>query len=483
MRKSNLRGLLLLTSSLLVLLLAGCKGKDEPTNKDLAGGKSAKVTFQLSLPQGEAFTYRNAIHDAEEWKVKKLFLYTFSADGTKLLAKDTLDMSLLIASGNAQYSYTKEFDENNVGVYRFVFLANDEIAGATVGSTSLADFEKMLMTKVLSDNGTSKDLLTGENSELTIPMTGMAKQGNSTQIAVTGTTSPVQVVLTRVVARIDVANHIPNLTITGLSLKNTYNKTSVFPTKDNDGNKTYQAPTGATKVTMSAGYADLPNPFKGVAGDEGKLLKKAFYLYEGPQPTEEAQQDNATTIEVKGTLENGRQVVYTIPFVRSSVNYSPLTVKRNYLYRLILGDNTPLEPDSKVIFTIEDTPWNSVILNHEMQIIEVICWAGERSTNHYDSLNRIFYTRYFDEYKFELRTKLEGHNKFTIKMIHSDSGGNYSIKEDQEEKDKFFIVFPKLDTEIAKDKAIFEIYSDVAPDVKCFITIIFDKNYLNPAFN
>lgn len=402
-------------------------------------------------------------------------------------------MTKLIPSGEAQYSYTKEFNEKEVGVYRFAFVANDEITGATVNSTSLADFEKMLMTKVLSDNGTSKDLLTGETTEATIPMTGMAMQGSSTQIAVTGTTSPVKVVLTRVVARIDVANHIPNLTITGLSLKNTYDKTSVFPTKDNDGNKTYQAPTGATKVTMASGYEALPNPFKGVAGDEGKLLKKAFYLYEGPQPTEEAQKDNATTIEVKGTLENGRQVVYTIPFVRSSVNYSPLTVKRNYLYRLILGDNTPLEADSKVVFTIEDTPWNSVILNHELQIIEVIVQEIESSTQHYDRINRNYYVRYGEKIRFYFKTILKGADpdKFQVKHLNATEVSTVKVEKattpgysGDDFTGEFEITVPQPSS-IGKDSytATFEVWNEIDPSIKRQFSIVVNKDYTNPDWN
>lgn len=475
--------LLYFVAAALTLFAVGCKDNNDPTNKEVTKGNSSKITFRISFPQGEVFTYRNAIHDKLEWSVKKLTMYTFSNDGSKLLAIDPIAISQLIPSGDAEYAYTKEFDKSQAGVYRFLFIANDEVAGAQVGTTSQADFEKLLMSKQIADNSTSKDLLTGDATTPTIPMTGVAKQGGSTQIAVTGTTSPITVLLTRVVARIDVSNHIPNLTITKLSIKNTYDRTTAFPTTDADGNRTYEAPATATKINLSAGYAQLPNPFKGVAGEQGAELKKAFYLYEGPQPADEAQKNEATTIVIEGNLENGQQVVLEVPFVTSSSSYIPLDVHRNALYKVVVGDNKPLEKDSKVVFTIEDTPWNSVILNHDMQIIKVVCWEIEKPTCHYDALNRTFYTSIADERKFELQTRLAGHHEFVVKMIHSDSGKEYQIEKRKiQDTDCHYITFPSPLT-VEKDKAVFEISSDAAPSIKRYLTIIYDKNYNNPDAN
>lgn len=122
-------------------------------------------------------------------------MYTFNNDGSKLLSIDPVTQ--LISDGEAAYSFTKEFKNDEVGVFRFLFVANDEVAGATLGM-SQADFEKLPMTQVLAADGTSKDLLTKQDGTDVIPMTGMAHQGSSTDIAVTATTAPIQVTLTRV---------------------------------------------------------------------------------------------------------------------------------------------------------------------------------------------------------------------------------------------------------------------------------------------
>ena len=476
---------LLLLASMLTLLV-GCNrstGAEEPT---LTEGKPS-LTFTLQMPQGEPVTYRSAIHDQPEWTVKSLTMYQFNADGSKLLSIDKIDISKLQQTADAEYSYTKEFAENQVGTTsRFLFVANDEIDGVTEGM-SRAEFEQKLMTKQLTANGTSKDILTGTDPNYTIPMSGVAKQGNTELIALTGTNKGTTVVLTRAVARVDVSNHVPNLTITKLYVENTYDRTTTFPTKDAAGEPTYQAPAGAQKVTMSAGFAPLPDPFTGIAGAEGKELKKAIYLYEGQQPETEANKADATTIIVEGKLANGKQVKYRIPFVRSSATYTPVNIKRNYLYRIILGDNSPLEPDSKLVFSIEDTPWNAVILNHHMPVLDVeLIEFFETKLAKYDYLNHTLYTADIDDYKFKLLNRFKEHKVYTVVPINEDAQTmEFAQIKDLDGRDKL-----KIDTtnkknptdRTSKRVAQFAISSDAAPDVKCILTVVYDKDYTNPDY-
>lgn len=484
MKKTIAIAPLLLLASMLTLLV-GCNrstGAEEPT---LTEGKPS-LTFTLQMPQGEPVTYRSAIHDGPEWTVKSLTMYQFNADGSKLLSIDQIDMSKLQQTADAEYSYTKEFAENQVGTTsRFLFVANDDIAGATEGM-SRADFEKLLMTKQLATDGTSKDILTGTDPDYTIPMSGVAKQGNTELIALTGTNKGTTVTLTRAVARIDVANHVPNLTITKVYIKNTYDRTSAFPTKDSAGQPTYKAPTSAQKVTMSAGFADLPNPFTGISGAEGNELKKAFYLYEGEQPENEASKDDATTIVVEGQLANGKNVKYLIPFTRSSETYTPVHIKRNYLYRLILGDNSPLEPDSKLVFSIEDTPWNAVILNHHMPVLDVeLIEHFETELDKYDYLNHTLYTSDIHVYKFKLLNRFKEHTVYTVVPINEDAQNmTYEQITDLDGRKKLKINTANKNDLADRSKRIaqFEISSDAAPNVKCVLTIVYDKDYTNPDY-
>lgn len=263
--------------------------------------------------------------------------------------------------------------------------------------------------------------------------------------------------------------------------------TTTFPTKDAAGEPTYQAPAGAQKVTMSAGFAPLPDPFTGIAGAEGKELKKAIYLYEGQQPETEANKADATTIIVEGKLANGKQVKYRIPFVRSSATYTPVNIKRNYLYRIILGDNSPLEPDSKLVFSIEDTPWNAVILNHHMPPIDVeLVRTLENVGVKYDYVNHTLYVRYMDDYQFRLSTRFKNHTTYVVTPLNEDAKKlNYTLRTEEKYKDEQLEINSKnknLGNDYSKRVALFEIYSDAAPEVKCILTIVYDKDYTNPDY-
>ena len=201
---------------------------------------------------------------------------------------------------------------------------------------------------------------------------------------------------------------------------------------------------------MSSGFAEVPANFKGIAGDEGNVLKKAFYLYEGQQPAAEADKDNATTVVVEGTLANGKSLTIDIPFVSTSASYIPITVKRNYLYNIVLGDDKPLELGSKVVFTIEDTPWNSVILNHDMQFIEIQSRVPEASYTHYDPLTRTLHTSAAYNKSgaedvgapFKIITRLKEHTAFTVNFVSSEKGLTYTIAQDTEDPSIFHIYTP-----------------------------------------
>ena len=476
---------LLLFASMLTLLV-GCNrstGAEEPT---LTEGKPS-LTFTLQMPQGEPVTYRSAIHDEPEWTVKSLTMYQFNADGSKLLSIDNIDMTKLQPTADAEYSYTKEFAESEVGTTsRFLFVANDDIADVTEGM-SRAEFEQKLMTKTLAADGTSKDILTGTAPNYTIPMSGVAKQGNTELIALTGTNKGTTVILTRAVARVDVSNHVPNLTITKIYVENTYDRTTTFPTKDAAGEPTYQAPAGAQKVKMSAGFAELPNPFTGIAGVEGNELKKAFYLYEGPQPENEADKANATTIIVEGKLANGKEVKYLIPFTRTSATYSPINIKRNYLYRLILGNNTSLEPGSKLAFTIEDTPWNTILLNHHMPLLDVeLVRTVEAVSWKFDYVNHTFYSRSLDKFEFHISNRFKNHTAYTVNPINADAKlMSYELRTDEAHKNEQLQIDLHNKTQVSDQTrrvAQFEIFSDAAPELKRILTIVFDPDYKNPDY-
>lgn len=392
----KLKTIICLAGLPLLALLASCQDKGK-VKIDEQNAKNS-ITFSIKAPDGGPVNYtRNAIHDVDEWTVNSLTLYQFSAGADeKLLEILPIEASKLTKTNDAEYTYTKDFDINDPGPYRFVFVANDQVPTAVVGM-SRADFDKALMSQQLKSDGTatSKDLLTTSGAKQYIPMTGVAKLGNTENLDIKCYVAPVKVELTRVVARIDLYNHIPNFTITSISLENTYDRTSTFPTKNAGGNTTFEAPTGAQKVKQASGYAEIPVAgVAGVEGAQGAAIQKSFYLYEGKQPTDN--EANATTIVVKGKFVNYKgqetEKTYRIPFKQQGVNYVPVDVKRNNLYRVHLGDNTAITPDTKVKFVIEVLDWNRVKLTEELNFFS-IDFQGENNKNvEYNPLARTLKT-------------------------------------------------------------------------------------------
>lgn len=184
-------------------------------------------------------------------------------------------------------------------------------------------------------------------------MTGIARQRGSSQIAILGGAQRVKVTLTRVVARLDISNQLPDFNITKIFIKNTSDRSSLFPSKNSIGLETFEVPMGTQKVVMEKGFEPLPTQFKGQ-----KSLKKAFYLYEGQQPKAIEGLSNALTIIIEGDFDSGEHIVYPIPFTKSTTDNTPIAVKRNHLYHITLGDNKPLAWKNKISYTIEENPTN-----------------------------------------------------------------------------------------------------------------------------
>lgn len=492
-------------------LLAGCQNNDKVKTHD-EQNKPNSITFSIKAPDGAPVNYTRAIHDADEWTVNALTLYQFSADENKLMEIVNIDMTKVTKTNDAEYTYTKEFDVNEPGPYRFVFVANDQVQGASVGMT-LTDFKKKLMTQQLKADGssTSKDLLTTDAGKQYIPMTGVAKLAGSESLDVMCYVAPIKVELTRVVARIDLFNHIPNFTITELSLENTSDKTYTFPTRES-GTTTYEAPSDAQRVAQKAGFAEIPTGgVVGIAGEDGAPIHKAFYLYEGKQPQDS--EAGATTIVVKGTYTHRgvtSEKTYRIPFKQDQLTYQPIDIKRNYLYRVHLGDNTPITPDTKVKFSIEVLDWNRVVLEEQLKLFTIGCKAANTKDFKYDIKTRTattnlkkldltfyLYTRYQNAHdiSFDFRiNKTQAPGCITISHTYSRNTYDFYVSIDLLTNPNGRVEngvkgpFDKKTTTVFDvwHKGITPVDSKGNPTDKSLIrqlTIVYDPNWTNPDFN
>ena len=70
-------------------------------------------------------------------------------------------------------------------------------------------------------------------------------------------------------------------------------------------------------------------------------------------------------------------------------------------------------------------------------------------------------------------------------MVSSESGEGYPIQQDPDDPNLYYLSTPAYGAaplNMTNDKAVFEVYSDAFPTLKRYITIIYDRNYKNPAF-
>lgn len=479
MKRTNSLFLSMLMALVLTIGAVGCSSNNsgDPV-QGKQDGKEAAIAFQLSLPKGGKVIYPalKAIHDEAEWTVASLWMYVFDANtGAIVGAPKDIKASLTPdSSEEATWTYVHKYNPaTDAGVYRFAFVANDN-PGNVANETEL--LAKLATKKLAATNGTSKDLL---DEEKNIPMTGYAVQptngsGRSEDIALTSTVAHAKVELTRIVARIDVQNQVSNLVIKELTLLKTNSESYLFPKKAADKKTpTYEAPASAARVSIK-GFAGLPATGIQQAGE----LKKAFYLYEGPQPRN---LDDYTAVEVSGELA-GRPVKFIVPFVHSDdAMDTPVTVKRNHLYRIVLGGVIETVDGAKVKFKIEDTPWNAVLLNETYQAIAIDHEQGSYSLRWSPTRRYILTgTEFDDPFIFTLKSQFAGHTKFEMTTNFpgvqwcdveiTDSTKNPGTATLKLTRKTSLSIDQYLPAGTDKTSYTITIWSDAAPDYKVTIT-------------
>lgn len=487
MRKINFTKRLLTLAAALALF--SCTGSRDLVSEE--GGdapKQKEFSFVLNMPAGDAVKYpvskARAIHDRPEWTLGSLYMYIFDANTGNAVGEPKDIKPDLVENTTAEASWIYTFtqtDETAVGVFKFIFVANENPGKVN----TLADLEAKLASKQLTATGqSSKDLLAdiGTDANL-IPMTGFAYQGSKadyslSDVSLAGSVRSAKVELTRIVARVDIQNLIPKLVIRSLKIKNTNDRSHLLVRRANTGQPTFVAPAAATMAEISSFVqigADGHKSRQDGGSDEG-WLKKAFYLYEGAQDADKG----ITTIELDCML-GSRPIKLLVPFRRSSQDpTSPLVdIKRNHIYRIILGDNTPLVDGANVKFKIEDTPWNGVLLNEEWNPIHIDGHYVESFRTHWDRNSYTLYTSSSTDSDksddISLVSNYKGHNKFTVELKFEDENDKwftYTFEETTPGKAFIRINTPtSLGSNDKKSRsAWFTVWSDADPDNKMVIT-------------
>lgn len=346
-----------------------------------------------------------ALHEVQEWTVKKLGVYIFMAstqsagdadyrlvkkkEGITFGAAGTPGVSGT-AMGNGEYSYTEMLEKYMIGNYLKVLLVANE--GTELGTanadgtsgTTLQKFKALTAGAVLDDSeGQSADKISGgaytSETDLTggtytgIVMSGTAKKGTAEEIHLASAALlELEAQLTRNVARIDICLNKKGLTLKKAVLKTTAKQAYLFP------QETTAAPEGPLLTDYPllpvSKYAELlgdgkpgiayQNPASDTEAKEvtrdRNTLKHVFYLYEQVNDN-----SSCAAVEVTYTLADADGVEQTgvleIPFRKTTTEGKGVYVHttRNYLYTVELGDGS-LDGEVTARIVVQDWEPNEI---------------------------------------------------------------------------------------------------------------------------
>ncbi len=373
--------------------LVSCINETETPDNGHESITTRSVVFNISLPMGDPIHVktRTPIQENAEVALTSLNLLVFDAATDVLKSIVTVDLTDDVTStgfgtGNDyQYDYTWD-PENDGTTCRFLFVANESVS-LTAGTSTWTDALAAVSSAALTFESGSNQATVFANG---LPMTGIAYYGEGNAknevipIDATSLDTPVNVDLTRLVARVDIYNKTPNLHITGLCMVHANPQSYLLPHKD--GSNVTVVPTGMTKVGGATGgllpYNNLlssnpisaSNPFTGATGD-GVELKQAFYVYEDDiyeNSTPALLEAEALALQITGKLgtsvADGVDVFYQIPFIDlykegGADDDKSVEIKRNYLYKVNIGDGSSIDVNSLVRASVVVADWDGTPVN------------------------------------------------------------------------------------------------------------------------
>ena len=387
--------------------------------------KAPTIVFNLIAPDRSGLHYTRATTADmdDEAAIGSLHMYEFDA-ATGALVADAVDLSSVISSPSSgssakdyQYTYTPSGTNANNNARQYVFIANYDLSSTiTVANSSTLDDLKGQMTTALTDGSLNgRSVWNNVSGTDYIPMTAYAMVNNSDVISMQeNTSSPIaaDVVLTRIVARIDVINDTPNLTISSVKLVKSSNKSYIlpkadgsvasgakvsmtfaatqFPSADNTAIPTQTKPywdNNSSAQTYSLSTFEVPSaninaleyaqtPTVDCIHDNWVKLAQAFYVYEDVEHAQEGTDpdytvsDQVLCLQVRGTLE-GIDVSYNIPFTKNLIKGGSATeldgfaIERNNVYTVWLGDGKPAPVNTQVNAKIQVKKWDKQQVDDE----------------------------------------------------------------------------------------------------------------------
>lgn len=351
-----------------LLLAASCDSSTDHALQSAPDADSNSVTFTLRTPARENVVYsRDGIHESDEYAINTLALYEYEVteEGTvlnRIMKKDGNGKNALDMTENSDGGYTFSIvvpADNDGRKYSYKFVANDLTADPAIGS-AFTDFSDTNAAFVLTD-GLSADVFCTEGKG--IAMTGVAKDSSGSEIITMAKGVKCEVILTRIVSRIDIRYQTPNLKVTSVTLSGAPSTGTLFPASEIP---VYQ-PAACHTLALNTN-TPLPEKFLSKLTEESGIetfeMKKAFYIYERQNSA-----DNSLNVHIEYSvaangLEDYKGYV-DVPFCKTDGSGEYVAAVRNHLYTIVLGNGK--DPISgKVTATLKVSDWNGVDIDEPL---------------------------------------------------------------------------------------------------------------------
>lgn len=386
----------------------GTTATESSTNATYEGA-SILVSVQSST-SASTLTFRSVsesdIQHEEEAYIEDLYIYMFKYDSTSedYLYYDVYhfrqdvtddddtdsDVSLLTDDGDAYYSCSIPISTDMYEwQVKLLMIANDEPATApTSETTTIDEFRESLASAtvatgdycdVLVGNPESCSLTAGDDETVTgeFPMSATAivveadgadAGDEAFELSILG--ASVTAELERTMARVDIQNTIPNLTITNVYVSNTVDASYLFPQYDEDGVETTDAPESATSITIlplesfftDGTFTELEFDSTDTDDDGYNTYEHVLYLYEQTVDEDNTPQivvsyDVTITLSDNSTTTESGSVA--VKFY-DTTNSEYVNVERNHRYTIVLGEGDEITMIESVVtaFVVDD--WTPV---------------------------------------------------------------------------------------------------------------------------
>lgn len=308
-------------------LFGGCS-KDVTEEMPSDGNRVVFTLGGSTRAAGDNDTHSTLASTDDEKKISSLIAVAFGSDGAYYKSFEAV-------YDDGQKTATFDLEKN--GTYDIYFVANadDGLKGALMTltdqnsdqSVTAADLQNLVVTQALSDDQTQHDFV-------------MLSDGPKKVVSQHGTTvNGGLVMMRRLAVRFDLVNAANGVTITSVKFVNRTKASRL------DASNDMNFASGSLYEDKTYDNLGLAGSYQTPAKYEAKI-----YSYENVNTGS----DNLPSLEITYTMD-GLTLTHTVKFYDSTSENgtTPLALKRNYLYRIVL--TKPMDVEFAV--TVDD--WNS----------------------------------------------------------------------------------------------------------------------------